>query len=38
MAYENFKRGLWSGDMLRALVTRGKLTAEEFEEITGNEY
>ena len=29
---------LWGIDRLKALVTIGKLTAAEFEEITGTEY
>lgn len=40
--YERAKRyysdGLWSKAMLKMLVGRGLLTAEEYEEITGTQY
>lgn len=37
-AKDYYERGLWSKAQLRALVTKGKLTAGEYEEITGEQY
>lgn len=37
MAKKNYPR-LWNIDMLRNLVTKGRITAEQFEEITGEVY
>lgn len=34
----NYRHGLWNEERLRALVSAGRLTAEEFEEITGKPY
>lgn len=34
-AKEKYEAGLWTKAMLRVLVTKGKLTAEEYAEITG---
>lgn len=40
--YEKYKgyyeRGLWTKAMLKNVVAKGKLTAEEYEEITGEAY
>ena len=33
-----YKKGLWTKADLKALVEAGKLTAEEYEEITGEPY
>lgn len=38
LAKKNYDRGLWTDDMLRKLVTKNKLTAEEFEQITGKAF
>ena len=38
MAKKNFERGLWTIEMLDRLVEIGRLTAEEFKEITGQDY
>ena len=38
MAKKNFERGLWTVEMVAALVAKGKLTAEEYREITGETY
>lgn len=35
---EKYDSGKWSKRMLRALVAAGRITAEEFEEITGEAY
>lgn len=35
---KNYERKLWTEAMLRALVVKGKLTEEEFAEITGRNY
>lgn len=35
MAKRNYDRGLWTKEMIKALVVKGKLTAEEYEQITG---
>lgn len=38
MAKKNYERGLWTIEMLHRLVEVGKLTATEFEEITGEDF
>lgn len=38
LAKKNYDRGLWTDDMLRKLVAKGKLTAEQYKEITGKDY
>lgn len=38
MALRNYARGLWTDDMLAKLTEKGRLTAGEFEEITGEAY
>lgn len=38
IAKKNFERGLWTKGMLKALVTKARLTAEEYKEITGEKY
>jgi hypothetical protein len=38
MAKKNYERGLWTIEMLDRLVEVGKLTAIEFEEITGEDF
>lgn len=35
---EKYDSGKWSQKMLRSLVAAGRITAEEFEEITGEMY
>ena len=35
---EKYDSGKWSEKMLRALTAAGRITAEEFEEITGEAY
>lgn len=35
---KNYKRGLWTNDMVLKLVAKGKLTSADYEEITGLEY
>lgn len=35
MAKKNYDRGLWTREMLQALVEKGKLTKAEAEEIIG---
>ncbi len=34
LAKKNYDRGLWTGDMLQKLVSKGKLTQEECRTIT----
>ena len=36
LASKNYERGLWTDDMLRKLVAKGKLTSAEYEMITGD--
>ena len=38
MASKNYSSGLWTDSMLAKLVTKGKLTSTEYEEITGELY
>nr|DAI51384.1 MAG TPA: hypothetical protein [Caudoviricetes sp.] len=33
-----YKMGLWTKDMVRSAVVKGKLTADEYAEITGEAY
>jgi uncharacterized XkdX family phage protein len=33
-----YKMGLWTKDMVRSAVDKGKLTVEEYAEITGETY
>ena len=35
MTKQNFDRGLWTLEMVQALVNKGKLTQEQYNEITG---
>ena len=35
MAKKNYERGLWTVEMLAALVEKGKLTQENVRELTG---
>lgn len=35
MAKRNYDRGLWTVEMLSALVEKGKLTQSEYDEIIG---
>lgn len=35
MAKKNYDRGLWTVEMLRALVDKGKLTQEDMDKIVG---
>lgn len=34
----NYERGLWSAGMVRLAVKKGVITAEQYEEITGEAY
>lgn len=38
MAKKNFERGLWTEDMLKRLVEKEKISAEDFKKITGKDY
>lgn len=38
MAKKNYDRKLWTDDMIGNLVVKGKLSASEYEAITGNPY
>jgi uncharacterized XkdX family phage protein len=38
LAKKNYDRGLWSKEMLATLVKKGKLTTEQYKEITGVDY
>ncbi|HWS44182.1 MAG TPA: XkdX family protein [Pseudoflavonifractor sp.] len=38
MAKKNYYRGLWTMEMLAALVVKGKLGAAEYQTITGQAY
>ena len=38
MAMHNYGRNLWTDDMVRKLVAKGKITSAEYEEITGKAY
>mgnify|MGYP005826435673 CR=1 FL=1 len=38
LAKKNYSRKLWTYEMLRTMVSRGKLTKEEFGLITGYDY
>jgi hypothetical protein len=34
----NYERGLWNKQMIKIVVQKGVITAEQYEEITGEEY
>lgn len=38
LAKKNYDRGLWTDDMLANLVAKGKISAADYKEITGEEY
>lgn len=38
MAQKNYDRGLWTKEMIAALVKKGALTADDYKEITGEDY
>lgn len=38
LAKKNYTGGMWSKAMLQMLVARDRLTAKEYEEITGEKY
>lgn len=38
LAMKNYKRGLWTDDMVARLVAKGKITADDYKEITGKDY
>lgn len=38
MAKKNYERGLWTVEMLAALVAKGKMTEADYNEITGETY
>lgn len=38
MALKNYSRSLWTDDMLAKLVAKGKISAADYEEITGTQY
>lgn len=35
MAIKNYTRGLWTDEMIKRLVVKGKITSADYEEITG---
>jgi uncharacterized XkdX family phage protein len=35
---KNYERGLWTKQMVAVSVKKGVITAEQYEEITGEEY
>ena len=35
---KNYKHGLWTKQMIAVAVKKGVITAEQYEEITGEEY
>jgi uncharacterized XkdX family phage protein len=34
----NFRKGLWTVEMVKVAVAKGAITKEQFKEITGEEY
>ena len=34
----NFQRGLWNKEMVKTAVRKGVITAEQYREITGEDY
>ena len=38
LAKKYYDEGLWGKDRLKALVEKGKLTEDEYEDITGEKY
>lgn len=38
MAQKNYDRGLWTKEMIAALVKKGALTVDDYKEITGEDY
>jgi len=38
IAMKNYKRGLWSVEMVARLVAKGKITSVAYKEITGEDY
>lgn len=38
MAKKNYDRGLWTDSMLGNLVSKGKISASDYKEITGEDY
>lgn len=38
MAKKNYDRGLWTVEMVKALVKNALITAEQFEEITSEKF
>lgn len=38
LAQKNYARGLWTIDMIGNLVSKGKITPTDYEEITGIKY
>lgn len=38
MAQKNYIRGLWTDEMVKRLVVKGKITSADYEEITGGLY
>lgn len=38
MAKRNYEKGLWNLDMLMNFVALGRITEDEYEEITGQPY
>ena len=37
-AKQNYERGLWTKEMIKTLVAKNKLSAEDFKKITGEDY
>ena len=35
---KNYERGLWTKQMVAVAIKKGVITAEQYEEITGEEY
>ena len=35
---KNYERGLWNKQMIKIAVQKGVITAEQYEEITGEDY
>lgn len=38
LAKKNYDRGLWTKEMIAALVKKGALYADDYKEITGEDY
>lgn len=38
LAQKNYARGLWTEDMIGNLVSKGKISASDYKDITGKDY